>query len=249
MTRASRARRTPSTSNQASGAGPLARGPADERPDGAGLAHGGHAPRPVPASSRPAQVRILVAPQTAGARAHNPVRGHLPRLRNEDASRSIARASPLSAGARFIRRRRRDARRTPKVERVAELKARIEGSDALLLTEYRGLTVSEITELRRSLAEGGASFAVVKNTLMRAGRGRRRCRGAGGPARGSVGDHVRRRRPRRGGQVRRRAPPSSSPPWSSRARTWTASVLSADDAKALAELESPRGHAVARSPG
>ncbi len=54
-----------------------------------------------------------------------------------------------------------------KVERVAELKRRIEGSDALLLTEYRGLTVSEITELRRSLAEGGASFAVVKNTLMR----------------------------------------------------------------------------------
>lgn len=54
-----------------------------------------------------------------------------------------------------------------KVERVAELKERIQGSDALLLAEYRGLTVSEITELRRSLAEGGASFAVVKNTLMR----------------------------------------------------------------------------------
>jgi large subunit ribosomal protein L10 len=54
-----------------------------------------------------------------------------------------------------------------KIARVAELKARIDGSDALLLTEYRGLTVSEITQLRRSLAEGGASFAVVKNTLMR----------------------------------------------------------------------------------
>lgn len=54
-----------------------------------------------------------------------------------------------------------------KIERVAALKARIEASDALLLTEYRGLTVSEITELRQSLAEGGASFAVVKNTLMR----------------------------------------------------------------------------------
>ena len=54
-----------------------------------------------------------------------------------------------------------------KVQRVAELKRRIESSDALLLTEYRGLTVSEITELRRSLAEGGTSFAVVKNTLMR----------------------------------------------------------------------------------
>jgi large subunit ribosomal protein L10 len=54
-----------------------------------------------------------------------------------------------------------------KVERVAELKERIEGSDALLLTEYRGLTVPEISALRRSLAEGGASFAVVKNTLMK----------------------------------------------------------------------------------
>ncbi|HET6712485.1 MAG TPA: 50S ribosomal protein L10 [Actinomycetota bacterium] len=54
-----------------------------------------------------------------------------------------------------------------KVERVAELKDRIEGSDALLLTEYRGLSVSEITELRRSLAEGGTRFQVVKNTLMR----------------------------------------------------------------------------------
>ena len=56
---------------------------------------------------------------------------------------------------------------TRKVERVAELKERIDRSDALLLTEYRGLTVSEITELRRSLAEGGTKFAVVKNTLMR----------------------------------------------------------------------------------
>ena len=54
-----------------------------------------------------------------------------------------------------------------KIERVAELKQRIEGSTALLLTEYRGLTVSEITELRRSLREGGATFAVIKNTLMR----------------------------------------------------------------------------------
>lgn len=56
--------------------------------------------------------------------------------------------------------------RAEKIERVAELKAGIEGSDALLLTEYRGLTVSDITELRRALAEGGTRFAVVKNTLM-----------------------------------------------------------------------------------
>jgi large subunit ribosomal protein L10 len=55
---------------------------------------------------------------------------------------------------------------TQKVERVAELKDRIEGSAALLLTEYRGLTVSEISELRRSLSETDTSFAVIKNTLM-----------------------------------------------------------------------------------
>ena len=57
--------------------------------------------------------------------------------------------------------------RAEKVERVGELKERNEGSDALLLTEYRGLTVSDIAELRRSLAEGGTGFSVVKNTLMR----------------------------------------------------------------------------------
>jgi large subunit ribosomal protein L10 len=57
--------------------------------------------------------------------------------------------------------------RAEKVERVAEIKERIGASDAILLTEYRGLTVADISELRRSLAEGGASFAVVKNTLMR----------------------------------------------------------------------------------
>jgi large subunit ribosomal protein L10 len=56
---------------------------------------------------------------------------------------------------------------TQKIERVAALKEQIEGSAALLLTEYRGLTVSDITELRKSLREGGARFTVIKNTLMR----------------------------------------------------------------------------------
>ena len=54
-----------------------------------------------------------------------------------------------------------------KVARVAELRGRIEGSAGLLMTEYRGLTVGEMTELRRTLSEGGARFSVVKNTLMR----------------------------------------------------------------------------------
>jgi len=53
-----------------------------------------------------------------------------------------------------------------KVEKVATLKERIAGSQALLLTEYRGLSVHEATELRRSLGEA-TRFSVVKNTLMK----------------------------------------------------------------------------------
>ena len=52
-----------------------------------------------------------------------------------------------------------------KIERVAELKEQIESANALLLTEYRGLTVEEITELRRSLRDVDASLAVIKNTV------------------------------------------------------------------------------------
>ena len=53
-----------------------------------------------------------------------------------------------------------------KIGKVAELKERIESSDALLLAEYRGLTMRDATELRRSLS-GQARFAIVKNTLMK----------------------------------------------------------------------------------
>lgn len=58
-----------------------------------------------------------------------------------------------------------------KIEKVADLKERIEQSKAILLTDYRGLTVSDATELRRSLGESGARFAVVKNTLMKRAAG------------------------------------------------------------------------------
>lgn len=53
-----------------------------------------------------------------------------------------------------------------KVQRVAALRERIQGANALLLTDYRGLNVHDATELRRSLS-GEARFAVVKNTLMK----------------------------------------------------------------------------------
>jgi large subunit ribosomal protein L10 len=57
-----------------------------------------------------------------------------------------------------------------KVEKVAEIRERIQGSEAILLTEYRGLSVRDATELRRSLQDQ-ARFAIVKNTLMKIAAG------------------------------------------------------------------------------
>ena len=47
---------------------------------------------------------------------------------------------------------------------VAELTDKFRNSTAVLLTEYRGLTVAQLKTLRKSIAEH-ASYAVVKNTL------------------------------------------------------------------------------------
>jgi large subunit ribosomal protein L10 len=57
-----------------------------------------------------------------------------------------------------------------KIAKVEALKGRIESSQALLLTEYRGLSVHDATELRRSLSDQ-ARFSVVKNTLMQRAAG------------------------------------------------------------------------------
>ena len=51
-----------------------------------------------------------------------------------------------------------------KVETVAELSERFSQSSAAVITEYRGLTVKQVTQLRRSLGRD-TTYAVVKNTL------------------------------------------------------------------------------------
>ncbi|MDP9341282.1 MAG: 50S ribosomal protein L10 [Actinomycetota bacterium] len=61
--------------------------------------------------------------------------------------------------------------KTEKVEKVRELTERIEGSQAVFLTDFRGLTVLDATDLRRSLRQTGTRFAVVKNTLMKRAAG------------------------------------------------------------------------------
>ncbi|MFQ5848282.1 MAG: 50S ribosomal protein L10 [Candidatus Methylomirabilales bacterium] len=57
------------------------------------------------------------------------------------------------------------ARRQARVEGVARLKERLRETKQLILTDYRGLTVAQITELRRTLREHSAEYRVVKNSL------------------------------------------------------------------------------------
>jgi large subunit ribosomal protein L10 len=54
--------------------------------------------------------------------------------------------------------------RADKAAAVAELKKEFTSSNGAVLTEYRGLTVAQLNELRRNLGDT-AKFAVVKNTL------------------------------------------------------------------------------------
>lgn len=56
--------------------------------------------------------------------------------------------------------------RAEKVAAVAELTERFQTSAGAVLTEYRGLTVAQLGELRQSLGDN-ATFTVVKNTLTR----------------------------------------------------------------------------------
>jgi len=53
-----------------------------------------------------------------------------------------------------------------KATTVADIAEQFKGSTATLVTEYRGLTVANLAELRRSLA-GTATYTVAKNTLIK----------------------------------------------------------------------------------
>ena len=56
------------------------------------------------------------------------------------------------------------ARKYDKGAAIAEISDKLKSSNAAVLTEYRGLSVKQITELRGAL-RGNATYAVVKNTL------------------------------------------------------------------------------------
>ena len=56
--------------------------------------------------------------------------------------------------------------RPDKVAAVEEITERFRGASASVITEYRGLTVAQLAELRRALG-GSASYRVAKNTLVK----------------------------------------------------------------------------------
>lgn len=55
--------------------------------------------------------------------------------------------------------------RPEKVQAVKDIRERLEDADAIFLTEYRGLSVKAVQDLRRALREAGADYKVVKMTL------------------------------------------------------------------------------------
>ncbi len=60
-----------------------------------------------------------------------------------------------------------DNPRAEKVAVVTEVRERLGRADASVITEYRGLTVSDLAELRHSLAAAGGEYKIYKNTLVR----------------------------------------------------------------------------------
>ena len=60
-----------------------------------------------------------------------------------------------------------NAQMAHKVEVVDEVKTRMEAASASIVSEYRGLTVAEMAELRNALAAVGGDYKIFKNTLVR----------------------------------------------------------------------------------
>lgn len=54
-----------------------------------------------------------------------------------------------------------------KVQVIEEIKEKISSSQSMVLVDYRGLNVAQLTELRKRYREAGVDYKVYKNTMMR----------------------------------------------------------------------------------
>jgi large subunit ribosomal protein L10 len=80
-----------------------------------------------------------------------------------------ANAAIASTAARRLRARTEEGSMPTEAKRetVAELRDELSRSRTLIVSEYRGLKVKEIAEIRRALARQDVRYRVVKNRLMR----------------------------------------------------------------------------------
>jgi large subunit ribosomal protein L10 len=56
-------------------------------------------------------------------------------------------------------------KKSEKEQLVSELKSTMEGATALYFTDFTGLNVKRMTDLRRRLRKAGVQYVVIKNTL------------------------------------------------------------------------------------
>jgi large subunit ribosomal protein L10 len=76
-------------------------------------------------------------------------------------------------------------KRTDKEKLVTELRDKIKGANALYYTDFTGLNVKRMTDLRRKLRKAGVEYVVIKNTL--AIRAVNECGLVGQPIKGPTG--------------------------------------------------------------
>ncbi len=57
------------------------------------------------------------------------------------------------------------AKKEKKVELIGQIKEKLDRAEVVIATDYRGLTVADISDLRKKLREQGVEYRVVKNTL------------------------------------------------------------------------------------
>jgi large subunit ribosomal protein L10 len=56
-------------------------------------------------------------------------------------------------------------KKTDKQQLITDLKSKLDGAQALYYTDFTGLNVKRMTELRRRLRRAGVDYVVIKNTL------------------------------------------------------------------------------------
>ena len=74
-----------------------------------------------------------------------------------------------------------------KVETIEDLKGRLNGVKTVMLAEYRGLTVQQLSDFRKQLRAVSAEYKIVKNRLARLAIGSSELKALGGELKGPTG--------------------------------------------------------------